>query len=902
MRTYQTNKYDFPDLALRLACQAESVCRHLLPNGRKMGNEWVVGDISGAKGHKNGGSLRAHLTGPKAGVWMDFNDQTQAGDLVELWARSRCISKGQAAEEIIDWLGIRNFSLPVAAAAPAAKVVSIAQEMKPISLEYHQSLLRRLANSEGAMAYLTGKKRGLEAETIKHFGLGLSYPYPKDSPTPTSNAVVGPTISPVTGRFLNRCVYVNVPEVTTNPIDTNTWMKGSVITYWAQKRERQTILFVCEGQKDTWKHWQELKKAGLTDQMMLISSSHGSTFPDEWKNEQFWASWEKVYLGQDNDDAGDAMAERLLAHIGREAFRIKVPKDKGKDWTDFWQNEGTIEQLRELLDQAPVASTTVLPAPQPDSLQQCNLLQGQYSYQPQDINGAYVHGHLFYPTRILEVSRNEKTGEMVQRLNTVVVRSDRSLHHAYYAPAPEGTPLDQRVLKLGDGTIIEKLPRASESNTWDFESIDSYIKGRAKNRPLSAILEDVFWALKKSTWLPREEDYAVLALTVPVTYVQSVFESVGMLLMNGPAKSGKSQTGNTMSRLCCNGKVIGQVSAATAARVIDETRGFVVLDDIEAIATKAGKDMQISEFVQALKVSYNKHTAIKYWTDVKTMRTEKLNFFGVKMLNNTLGVDSILGSRMIRIQTRPIPKLIPAGMKIEVSDFSVEDLRKLRRLRNELHTWAFENVQKVDQVYREIYVRKTDRMAEIAAPLRTIAQLVGDASITASLEKSLKREQTEVNVILDDPVEALTEAVMMLVRKGFGRVTLNHIQLELSTLLDPNFGIRYTNEIPEWRTLEWLGRQLRCNDLVEPVQLSRQRFFGQQVRMVELAKRLYLDGNGQPLQDEKGQPLYVINKKPEDFCPGCAKCDYRNVGCSLQEARMAGKAMHGTKSSSQMLD
>ena len=96
---------------------------------------------------------------------------------------------------------------------------------------------------------------------------------------------------------------------------------------------------------------------------------------------------------------------------------------------------------------------------------------------------------------------------------------------------------------------------------------------------------------------------------------------------------------------------MGQGSAATIARLIDLSRGFVVLDDIESIGGNK-VDAQFSELTQGLKLSYKKSTAAKIWTDVKTMKVERLNFFGIKMINNTSGVDAILGSRMFVIQTR----------------------------------------------------------------------------------------------------------------------------------------------------------------------------------------------------------------------------------------------------------
>ena len=51
------------DLARRLAHDAEAVCRHYLPNGRRHGRYWLVGDVRDTPGR----SLYVRLTGPDSG-------------------------------------------------------------------------------------------------------------------------------------------------------------------------------------------------------------------------------------------------------------------------------------------------------------------------------------------------------------------------------------------------------------------------------------------------------------------------------------------------------------------------------------------------------------------------------------------------------------------------------------------------------------------------------------------------------------------------------------------------------------------------------------------------------------------------------------------------------------------
>ncbi len=81
------------DIAALLAERAESLCRELLPAGRRDRAEWIEAS------RKDGGlgdSLRVHLTGAKAGVWSHFASRHR-GDALDLVAYLACAGdKGRA--------------------------------------------------------------------------------------------------------------------------------------------------------------------------------------------------------------------------------------------------------------------------------------------------------------------------------------------------------------------------------------------------------------------------------------------------------------------------------------------------------------------------------------------------------------------------------------------------------------------------------------------------------------------------------------------------------------------------------------------------------------------------------------------------------------------------------------
>lgn len=98
---------DAAELSRRLARDAEAVCRHYLPNGRRQGRYWTVGDARNTPGR----SMFVRLTGPEsgpgaAGHWTDAAT-SEHGDLLDV-IRESCgfTAFGDVAEEARRYLGL----------------------------------------------------------------------------------------------------------------------------------------------------------------------------------------------------------------------------------------------------------------------------------------------------------------------------------------------------------------------------------------------------------------------------------------------------------------------------------------------------------------------------------------------------------------------------------------------------------------------------------------------------------------------------------------------------------------------------------------------------------------------------------------------------------------------------
>lgn len=768
--------------------------------------------------------------------------------------------------------------LAISAELPTSRETGV-EETKLLSPEFHARLRKRLRQNRQALDYLAGL--GLRAETVEHFGLGLSAPYTsRKSSAEQSDALVYPVMNS-DGAFVNKYGYYYIPGVTRGAGDADGWTTGEARTYHSGPAEGCKSIFVCDDPREVWRNWQET--AGrLFPEVLFVSSTRAKLFPEEWSVPGFWGRWETVYLGFSSGEVGEALAGKLAALVERETRRVIPSPEANGSWSGFWNGSPDgFQGFEELLLAAPFMSVRLNMDDDPGDL------PGRFTYGPVNINGAYHNGHLYYTVRVLNrgvgVERRESGEDVVQqteRLETVVVKSDRTVHTTTVRPAPKGTRFEDRVLRLTDGTLVERPPTPNKYSTWSWHSIKMYLAGTSKTRKLKDILADVERHLRASVWLPHEEDYAILTLVVPVTYAQALFDSVPLIFLHGPAGSGKSETGRAMARVCANAYVCGQSSAASIARFIDESRGFVVLDDLEVIGGRSG---EFGELVQALKLSYNRETAVKLWTDVKTMRTMRLNFFGVKMINNTRGADEILGSRMLRIRTG----VIPEQFRAQFQEAPATETMKLRALRDELHTWTFANVSEIESKYRALYPKHSDRATEIAAPLRVMCALAGDEEMGRRLEVALLRQRQKA-LEMDDPVKVLRRALDNLVAEGYETVSITQVALEMRYVLSLSLGSSFPTGFPEWTKPEWVGRKLRSEGFIdERAQgAKRSRVGGLNLRFYPVSHS-YLD---QVRSERQTQLLHkpVHKKRPEEFCRVCETCQYRVVSCEIMDKRQKG--------------
>lgn len=285
------------ELSQRLAQNAETVARHLLPNGKRFGKEWCVGSIHGEPGD----SLKVRIEGDDAGVWCDFASGTDKGDLLQLWKQVRQISFVQTLDEVRAYLGV---------SAPAFEPVGAKTFKRPEKVAC-------TAPKDAVFNYLTNERR-LTAETLKAFQIGeagrdMVFPYKRDGEL-----------------IMVKCIGIDRDEKGKKKVRVSPDAEPSLFGWQALDVDAETVI-ICEGEIDAM----TLHQYGFPALSVPFGGGGG--------DKQRWVEYEyphldrfrEIFLCLDNDEEGIKGMEELVRRLG--AHRCKVVEMPMKDANECLQ-------------------------------------------------------------------------------------------------------------------------------------------------------------------------------------------------------------------------------------------------------------------------------------------------------------------------------------------------------------------------------------------------------------------------------------------------------------------------------------------------------------------------------------------------------------------------------------
>ena len=294
------------ELKSRLHDRAESVIKHLLPQGKKSSGEWKVGSTAGDAGQ----SLSVRLTGDKAGVWSDFATG-QSGDLIDLWRDVRGLSLVSALDEIRSYLGVEPHKFD-----------------KPLRESFTKPNRPQCSAPSGKMLEYLTHERGLTIETINTFKVGT-----------TDTAIFFPFIKN------DELTLVKYRPINGKPRPTEANCKP-ILFGWQSVPDDAREIVICEGEIDAMTMHQYGYPA------VSVPFGAGSGGKHNWLAHEYndLERFETIYLCMDNDGPGIEAADDLSQRLGKH--RCKIVELPYKDVNECLKQGVTKSEVQEAIGNA----------------------------------------------------------------------------------------------------------------------------------------------------------------------------------------------------------------------------------------------------------------------------------------------------------------------------------------------------------------------------------------------------------------------------------------------------------------------------------------------------------------------------------------------------------------------
>ncbi|MBF0308106.1 MAG: toprim domain-containing protein [Magnetococcales bacterium] len=285
---------DITDIKRALASSVQRVAEYLLPQGKREGHEWEVGSISGEPGK----SLKVHLTGSKAGLWMDFQTG-QKGDLIDLWQAVKNETLTQSLADIRKWLGMKEPELvnrPRQYSRPKTPGTPVRQDT-PVD------------------DYLT-KQRKISPEAIDAYRVGFQ-----------DRNMVFPSYRNGELIFVKRIGIDRTPEgkkVVSVEANCEPCLFG-----WQAISDNARSVTICEGEIDA------LTLYGKGFPALSVPFGGGTGAKHAWVETEYphLERFETIYLCFDQDETGQKAVVELVERLGRHRCRVvDLPAKDPNEW------------------------------------------------------------------------------------------------------------------------------------------------------------------------------------------------------------------------------------------------------------------------------------------------------------------------------------------------------------------------------------------------------------------------------------------------------------------------------------------------------------------------------------------------------------------------------------------
>jgi len=294
-------KTDITELKRSLADQAETVCRFLLPDGKRIGSEWV---------HDPGqGKIKVMLNGNKAGVWSHFGG-TGGGDLIDLWMQEQGQTVRECLDDVCEYLGVERTKEP--------DHKKEREYVAPIPPKFDAR------TTSPAWKYLT-ETRKIPANCLEAYRIGV---------LPNDTHIVFPFMSPdgEAKLFKKREGIDGAPSKPTEAGCQPTLMGWHLVA-------KNRSICIVEGELDAPSGMAYLQGTSWEMPVLSVPFGGGSGDKQQWVDTDWEAleAVETIYLALDSDAEGETACEAIAGRVGRhKCHRVILPK---KDFNDCLKSD-----------------------------------------------------------------------------------------------------------------------------------------------------------------------------------------------------------------------------------------------------------------------------------------------------------------------------------------------------------------------------------------------------------------------------------------------------------------------------------------------------------------------------------------------------------------------------------
>ncbi|EGY01393.1 replication protein / DNA helicase [Nitrospirillum viridazoti Y2] len=308
---------DIVELKRLLNDRALDVAEHLLPRGVLEGRDWCAGSTAGETGR----SLKVCVKGAKAGVWSDFAEGGDSGDLLDLWCAVRGQPLAEALDDVRRFLGVERPSF----------------ERQPRTYRRPERPQCQAPKS-AVLDYLT-RERLISADAIRAFRIGEQ-----------GRTIVLPSVLP--DGALAGVKYLGVDRSTEGRkvIRVEGGCEPVLFGWQAVSNANLRECTITEGEIDAMTAWDY----GLPTPLS-VPFGGGKGAKQQWLEAEYdrLAQFEVIYLALDCDSEGDAAAAEIARRLGEHRCRrVLLPH---KDLNACRQANVSAEDIRRHFDSARTA-------------------------------------------------------------------------------------------------------------------------------------------------------------------------------------------------------------------------------------------------------------------------------------------------------------------------------------------------------------------------------------------------------------------------------------------------------------------------------------------------------------------------------------------------------------------